>query len=386
MTGQQLEITAVAIPSTPDAGTYQGAPGAGDAARVAGRQAEIARGVSGLPEYQALREAHELERWGDLDRCPTLSESLEYWRGSDYEERQLFIARLGQETIGACTVTLPLRENTNTAGISVDVAAAHRRRGWGRRLLEHAEAVAVRRGRTSLDAYCEVPAEPVDDAARLLPAKSGAGGLPADDPAVAFAAKAGYELEQVERASRLALPVDRNHLESLETEASSTARGYVVAGWGDICPGELVDQYAALKVRMSSDVPIAGLDWEAEVWDSARVRHEEQANIRSGLQSQVAAALHRTSGELVAYTVLNWRPGVPGSITQQDTLVVAEHRGNRLGLLIKAANLRAARQRWPTARSVLTWNAVENRHMLAINTLLGFKPAGYEGEWQKRLG
>jgi hypothetical protein len=40
----------------------------------------------------------------------------------------------------------------------------------------------------------------------------------------------------------------------------------------------------------------------------------------------------------------------------------------------------------PAARSLLTWNAVENRHMLAINTLLGFKPAGYEGEWQKRLG
>jgi hypothetical protein len=29
---------------------------------------------------------------------------------------------------------------------------------------------------------------------------------------------------------------------------------------------------------------------------------------------------------------------------------------------------------------------MENGHMLAINTLLGFKPAGYEGEWQKRLG
>jgi hypothetical protein len=24
--------------------------------------------------------------------------------------------------------------------------------------------------------------------------------------------------------------------------------------------------------------------------------------------------------------------------------------------------------------------------MLAINIALGFKPAGYEGEWQKRLG
>lgn len=116
------------------------------------------------------------------------------------------------------------------------------------------------------------------------------------------------------------------------------------------------------------------------------MRHEEQANSRGGLQSQVAAALHRPTGTLVAYTVLNWRPGIPASIAQQDTLVSSEHRGKNLGLLIKAANLRAAQHRWLAARSVLTWNAVENRHMLAINTLLGFKPAGYEGEWQKRLG
>lgn len=381
MTGQHLVITAVAIPATPDAGTHPGA-------RVAGVSAGVAspNGRSDLHAYQAIREAHELDKWGDLDRCPTFSESLEYWRGSEYEERQLFIARLGQETIGACSVTLPLRENTNTAGISVDVTAAYRRQGWGRRLLAHAEAVAIERGRNSLDSYCELPAEAVDQAARLLPAKSGAGGLPADDPAVAFAASAGYELEQVERASRLALPLRQGHLESLEAEASFRADGYSIVGWGDTCPEKLVDAYAALKARMSSDVPIAGLGWEAEVWDAARVRQEEQANIRGGVQTQVAAALHRTSGGLVAYTVLNWRPGVPGSIAQQDTLVTSEHRGKRLGLLIKAANLRAAHERWPAARSVLTWNAVENRHMLAINTLLGFQPAGYEGEWQKRLG
>jgi hypothetical protein len=44
-----------------------------------------------------------------------------------------------------------------------------------------------------------------------------------------------------------------------------------------------------------------------------------------------------------------------------------------------------AQERWPAARSVLTWNASENRHMLALNTSLGFKPSGFEGEWQKRL-
>jgi GNAT superfamily N-acetyltransferase len=356
MTGQQLVIS----PVTPDS--------------------------TDLHEYQALREAIDLEKWGDLDRCPTFPESLEYWRGSEYEERQLFLARLGQETVGACSVTLPLRENTHTAGISVEIAEGHRRQGLGRRLLQHSEAVAAERGRTSLDAYCELPAGPVDQAARLLPAKSGAGGLPADDPVVAFAAHAGYELEQVERSSRLELPLRANHLEALETEASSRANGYSLVGWADVCPDELVDEYSRLKNRMSTDVPIAGMDWEAEDWDPARVRHEEQANIRSGLQSQVAAALHKTTGALVAYTVLNWRPGIPATIAQQDTLVASEHRGKRLGLLIKAANLRAAHHRWPAARSVLTWNAVENQHMLAINIALGFKPAGYEGEWQKRLG
>ncbi len=107
---------------------------------------------------------------------------------------------------------------------------------------------------------------------------------------------------------------------------------------------------------------------------------------RSGVQSAVTAAAHRPTGELVAYTVLNWRPGVPESIAQQDTLVSSAHRGHRLSMLTKVANLRRAHSRWPSARSVLTWNANENQHMLAINIALGIKPAGYEGEWQKRLG
>lgn len=372
MTGQQLVITAVAIPPSLDAVTGPGADGIG--------------GVMDFHECHALREKHELEKWGDLDRCPTAMESLEYWRGSEYEERRLYIARLGEQTVGTCSVTLPLRENTSTAGILVDVAAPFRRQGWGHRLLEHVEAFAADRGRTSFDAYCELPEGAVGDGVRLLPAKSGAGGLPADDPAVAFAASAGYELEQVERSSRLTLPVPSTHLEALEAEASARALDYVLMGWADTCPDDLVGEYSALKKRMSTDVPTAGMDWEAEDWDPPRVRQEEQSNLRGGVQSQVAAALHRPTGKLVAYTVLNWRQGIPASIAQQDTLVTSEHRGKKLGLLIKAANLRVAQRRWPAARSVLTWNAVENRHMLAINTLLGFKPAGYEGEWQKRLG
>jgi GNAT superfamily N-acetyltransferase len=333
----------------------------------------------------AMRVAHELELWGNLDRCPTLAEAVEFWRGNEYEERQLYLARLGGKPVGLCSVTLPLRENTYTAGIDVLVSPAHRRHGLGRILLEYAEVIARDRGRTSLDAYHEVPLESAEGA-ELLPAKSGAGGLPLTEPAVAFARASGYELEQVERSSRLELPVAAGLLDRLEAEASSRAAGYELTGWDDHCPEGLVNAYARLKGTMTEDVPIAGMDWEGEDWDAARVREEERTLVQGGVQSAVTAALHRTTGELVAYTVLNWRPGVPDAIAQQDTLVTGRHRGHRLGLLIKVANLRRAQARWPSARSVLTWNATENQHMLAINIALGFRPAGYEGEWQKRLG
>ncbi|BCW19977.1 hypothetical protein NtRootA9_26850 [Arthrobacter sp. NtRootA9] len=339
-----------------------------------------------LSACQALREAHELEQWGNLDRCPTLAEALEYWRGTGYEERHLYLARAAGEPAGLCSVTLPLRENTATAGIDILVGPAHRRRGLGRAMLDYAEAVARARGRTSLDGFHEVPLDRVGPGTDMLPARSGAGALPLSDPGTAFAAAAGYGLEQVERSSRLDVPVARELLDRLGEEAATSAGDYAVVLWHDACPEEYVAGYAALKTRMSTDVPMAGLDWEREEWDPARVRDEEAAWGRSGVQAVVAAAKHRGTGRLVAYTVLNWRPGVPGSITQQDTLVAGGHRGHRLGMLVKVANLRQAQERWPSVRSVLTWNASENQHMLSINIALGFKPAGYEGEWQKRLG
>lgn len=337
-------------------------------------------------DCQEMRQAHELETWGNLDRGYTLAEELEHWRGTPYEARHLFVGRIDGKTVGMCSVALPLRENLWTAGINVLVSPGYRRRGLGRQLLLFAEDVAQQHGRTSLDGYFELPAHVMEGAGPLLPAKSGAGGLPAGEPSTAFAAAGGYELEQVETSSRLVLPVPPERLAALEAAASARAGDYTLVGWADACPAELVDSYAQLNARMSVDVPTAGMDWEGELWDADRVRRDGEMLARSGVQSVVSAAMHRPTGQLVAYTVLNWRPEVPGVILQQDTLVSGQHRGHRLGMLIKIRNLRVAQDRWPAAKSVLTWNANENQHMLAINIALGFTPAGYEGEWQKRLG
>lgn len=74
----------------------------------------------------------------------------------------------------------------------------------------------------------------------------------------------------------------------------------------------------------------------------------------------------------------------PGrAVSQEDTLVLREHRGRRLGLLLKVANLELLAAESPGHPSVMTYNAEENRHMLTVNEALGFVPVGYEGAWRR---
>ncbi|GEB17931.1 GNAT family N-acetyltransferase [Paenarthrobacter aurescens] len=344
--------------------------------------------ASGSPDFRAFHDldvAHHMDLWGNLDRCSTLAESVLFWRGNEYEERHVFLARLNGTPVGSGTLTLPLSENTTTAGVDVLVDPAYRRRGIGSEILGMLEQQARGRERVSFDAFCAEPLDLLIPGAGLLEAKSGTGGVPLDSASTGFALHHGYSLEQVETNSTLDLPVKEALLQDLEEQALKRAGGYSITGWQDRCPDELVDVFASLKSLMSTEVPIAGLGWEGEDWDARRVRLEESTWLAGGIASTVAVARHDATGELAAYTTLTHREATPGMVYQEDTLVAPGHRGHGLGMLVKIANLRRTEQLWPAATSVMTWNANENRHMLAINIALGFKPSGFDGEWQKRL-
>ena len=97
------------------------------------------------------------------------------------------------------------------------------------------------------------------------------------------------------------------------------------------------------------------------------------------------AARHVTSGTLVAFTQLQAPHNRPETVEQMYTGVLDGHRGHGLGLLLKATNCDLICRERPTSRRIHTFNADENDHMLAINTLLGYRAEGICVAWQKKL-
>lgn len=335
----------------------------------------------------------EAEVWGNEDFSVTARQVA---MGLMHQESNLKLRALAVpaevtqpgvgDVLGVGSTWIPLEDNTTTANVWIGTRADARGRGIGAALWQHALRQIQGHGRTVVQAWTTFAAEPAAADPNALRAPTGSGRVPGLDPSTRFAQAAGFTLEQAERHSLLDLPVDPERLASFRAEAQQRAGAdYVLVHWRDRVPEQWLDSYCALQRSMSTDAPSAGLDWEAEVWTSERVRTSEQSLADQGMHSLVVAALHRPTGELAGYTALEIEAGKPGPVYQGTTIVRAEHRGHRLGMLLKAANLQRLAQEHPDAERVHTWNAEENDHMLSINVALGFRPAGGGAAWQLRL-
>lgn len=219
----------------------------------------------------------------------------------------------------------------------------------------------------------------VVDAADLL-SPSGFGRLHRDTAVRTLLAR-GFVLQQCERMSLQTVPDEERIDGWIRSARSRAGDGYRWTTWHGPTPDHLQDDLAELCRRMSTDVPIGELEYREETWDAARVRAKD-AEVAAAGHVHLVTLVHAADGTPAAFTVLEIPSGSDGFAYQNETLVHAGHRGHRLGLLSKAVNLRALRQGWPQVRRIHTWNAGENHHMLAINDELGFRPTGWEGEWQ----
>ena len=287
------------------------------------------------------------------------------------------------ELIGAIQFAMPTVDNQHLVDdVFCQVGADSRRAGIGTALWTEAVRIATEHGRDTVLAWSDHLVSAAGDAERLR-ARDGDDELPLDRGS-RFAKSLGLSLAQIERQSRLRLPVPADRLARLRADAEAHALpAYRIESWVGPVPEEHLDRIAVMYRALSTDAPMGEVDWQPEIWDADRVRHSDELKNRTG-HSLFTIAIAE-GGDVAGLTEIHVHHAHPHRPEQWITVVAAAHRGHRLGMLVKAANLQLLTTDQPDARHIDTWNAGENDHMLAINTALGFRPHATTGAWQTKL-
>jgi GNAT superfamily N-acetyltransferase len=284
----------------------------------------------------------------------------------EYDRRVLLIDQdLQGEVTGAAEVGLPQKENLHIANVEISVHPSCRGRGIGRALLEQSEEIASANGRSVL----------------LSVTYGWKATLEARD--ARFATAAGYAHARTEVRRELQLPVEQSRIDTIERAAAGAASDYELVSWWRRCPDELVESRARLASTLTADEPHGDLDVEAGHFDVERVRRWEQDMANVGRDLACTGAVRSATGELAAVTDVGMpRPGEDLAM-QFTTVVSREDRGHRLGILVKAANLKMIAGHASMPKRISTWNAESNEHMIRVNEEMGFTIAGRAFNWQK---
>jgi hypothetical protein len=204
-------------------------------------------------------------------------------------------------------------------------------------------------------------------------------------PGEAFAAHHGYPrlFQSVNRRQHLD-EVSPDRVRELHAAALRAAEDYEVLHVGGRTPADLLEDVARMAEAIN-DAPLDDLDIEDEVFTAERVAAYESAQLQGGKRLYRGIARHRDTGELAGNTVVAVEAERPGVGHQHDTSVVRAHRGHRLGLLLKTDMMLWLAEAEPALRTVDTFNAESNDHMIAVNEELGYRWMGRGLGFQRSL-
>lgn len=292
---------------------------------------------------------------------------------SDPDERRVragWVGRVDERPVVIGWLQLSTVDNPELADVLVCCAPDARGRGYAAAMLAHVEEQARSHGRQRLVGEVTWPYD------------LGADGT--GSPDLAWAVRQGFETGLVDVQRRLPLPVATELLDTLVAEAAEHHAAYELRSFSGPVPDDLVEGWAALTGSLAVEAPMGEIAREEEAYDVAAIRDEEALLERQGRIRLGTVALD-AAGAVVAYSDLVLTTHESERAYQWGTLVRPDHRGHRLGLAVKVANLRRLQETQPQITTVVTFNADVNAPMVAVNDRLGFVPVQWMGELQKRL-
>jgi len=252
-------------------------------------------------------------------------------------------------------------ENAHARWTEVNVLPSHRRKGIGRALLRAAVEACKGQGDDLVFFGQTNDRQPAGGA--FLKAMAASPGLE-------------MKLNQLVIAD-----VDRAKIAEW---AKLDPAGYRLERADNVVPQELVQPYLDSANAMN-DMPKGDLRFADQKFTEEQLRERESWLKQAGMEWWLIVAIHEATGEGAGFTEVNYDPRIGHVVQQSGTGVVANHRGHRLGLWMKAVMLdRIIRER-PAAKYIRTGNANVNKNMLEINTQIGFRHAWSSTLWQLPL-
>ena len=260
----------------------------------------------------------------------------------------MFVGWDGDRVVAEATIDLPWRDNTDTAAVRVRVHPDARGQGLGRTLWDRVLGVAAAEGRTRVHTGAWV------------------GG-----PGIAVLEHWGLTRTGVGVIRRIDVhATPRSTWDRLHEEALQHAGDYDLVRQVGSTPEDRVEAMVGLHDAIN-DAPASDADDEPARWDAQRLADYEGAMAGRRQTLYRVIARHRDTGAWAGQSMLAFNEFSPAAAFQEDTSVVREHRGHRLGLLMKTAMLGWIGDERPELAAIDTWNDATNHHMIAINERLG---------------
>lgn len=317
-----------------------------------------------LDQYLALESALDEHTYGGsqaLTREQLRAQFSEspYWT----VQRWVAIAEViegGELLVGRANAFMPLQENLETISVGVSVHPAFRGQGIATALVEEALLPAIREsGRSLVEGYGEIPADGDPDSP--------------EQPVNRLARRLGITRKNLAVCRALALPLETSLLQTLQAEAEERIGEYRIELWDGEIPEEHLEAYGLLMRQLELDEPDEDVEHEAPDYTPERIRESERRMREAGTLRITAVAV-APDGSFAGNSEVHLHESADSTLGwQENTLVMPEHRGHRLGLALKVATHRQLGERAPQLRSLVTWNSHVNPWMIEINEKLGYR-------------
>lgn len=313
---------------------------------------------------ELLNTAQRVDDPDDQPAIPALAARwLEFGWDLDPETRYLYVDG-DDRVVAVLDVELPRRDNLHLVWGNVVVHPEHRRRGHGTALVTELVRRATEAGRTTI---------------WLGTAEDDLGSR-------AFLEAHGFRYASHDaRRTQVLSEVDTDAVDALHARAVEAAVDYVVERLEPPHSDELLAQLVEVTEAIN-DAPMGELTFEDEVFDVARLRDLETAREGRGDRIYRLAARHRETGVIGGHTLVVVNPLRPQHAGQGDTAVHRNHRGHRLGLLLKIEMMRWLAEAEPQITEITTWNHADNRYMIDVNEAIGYRLSRVFAMYERTLG